>query len=311
MKFNEEVYISKVLKQLGYNSYADFLANNKQKPNNNKTKKKKASDTDPSKYPTKIKQNNDDSTKDTEPYIRVTEHDEPDNAEILFQNIQNAKLALIKEVFEIMGDDFTDNDANIEYRNYLTNIILTPNGTLQYDESGNVYIKAEPYIGDPPQNWSDAVIKMGKWYEANVHTYQCGKNNKEASGQRLSYKFQDNWYVTDDCSGFVSACLQFYGVFNKGEIYSSYDYAHNSSVELKLKNSGFLKYAFTWDRLAPFDIIIVNDGKNHHIEIWNGPGGKYGTSWSWGNTYDGKNGHYGMPCPTTPYNYQYIYRKVS
>ena len=61
-----------------------------------------------------------------------------DNSEILVQNIQNAKLSLMRELIEIIGESFGDDEANVEYRNYMTDKIITstPNGTIivNFDE---------------------------------------------------------------------------------------------------------------------------------------------------------------------------------
>lgn len=52
-----------------------------------------------------------------------------DDSEVLIENIQNAKLLLIRDLYEIMGLDLGDNKANVETRNYLINNPVKIGGT--------------------------------------------------------------------------------------------------------------------------------------------------------------------------------------
>lgn len=68
--------------------------------------------------------------------------------------------------------------------------------------------------------------------------------------------------VRTDCSGFVSACLRYFGVLDKGDL-NSYMYATNTNQ--KLLGTGFVPRAWEgWEALQPGDIIA----RNGHVEIF-------------------------------------------
>lgn len=139
--------------------------------------------------------------------------------------------------------------------------------------------------------WLNCVSTMGKWYEINIHTYQTGTTGK-AMGRKGWYPCPliNNREVADDCSGFVQACLMYFGVdcppirtasMQEGTIF----------MEL-MEKSGFMHYngQFYPDNLLPGDIVCGAGGT--HTEIYAGEN----KSWSWGNIHDGINGHKPMPC---------------
>ena len=67
--------------------------------------------------------------------------------------------------------------------------------------------------------------------------------------------------VRTDCSGFVSACLQFYGI----NIPTQTSVTFTSSNLTQLIDAGFVKMPFTsWESLVPGDII----SRNGHVEIF-------------------------------------------
>jgi len=59
--------------------------------------------------------------------------------------------------------------------------------------------------------WVNCVKEMGSWYEKNIHTYH-GTLNSPRKGPTNYYCDLTNTNVRDDCSGFVCACLQRFGV---------------------------------------------------------------------------------------------------
>lgn len=158
--------------------------------------------------------------------------------------------------------------------------------------------------------WAKAVYVIKSWFERNVHEYkQC----KIFTGLTLlggvgAYR--------KDCSGFVGACLVFYGVpvYNPNSAKSyppaSAEYtANGGATEKILLSNGFQKLPFPgFNAVQPFDIMT----RNGHIEIYAGNG----MSYSWGRCHDlntpiGKNStQKGMPSYTAKDNYAYIYRCV-
>ena len=134
--------------------------------------------------------------------------------------------------------------------------------------------------------WAKAVQSMGQWYEKNVHTYQ----------KRMYDCSMLNSKVRDDCSGYVSACLQYFGTFKKGVAPSSADFVSttNSTANI-LYNGGFRYMMYSWDNVQPYDIIAYNG----HVEVL-AQKGENPKSWGWGSVHDCQGGHGCMPAFTGP-----------
>ena len=141
-------------------------------------------------------------------------------------------------------------------------------------------------LGDN-SSWAKAVQSMGKWYETNVHEY----NQKGWSNCALL----NGTKVRHDCSGYVSACLQYFGAFKNGFVTSSSGFNQGTDIYDILKSKGFTKLDYSWNIVQPYDIIAYNG----HVEILAEKGEKP-KSWGWGACHDGKNGHSGMPASTGP-----------
>ena len=146
--------------------------------------------------------------------------------------------------------------------------------------------------------WAKSVQSMGKWYEANIHTYQGKTPPNKGSGTRKMYNCDLlGGKVGDDCSGYVSACLQYFGVFKKGYITNSGGFVRNTDVANMLQNGKFKKLSYSWDNVQPYDIIAYNNGGSGHVEIL-AEKGEHPKSWGWGSVHDGQNGRAGMPAGT-------------
>jgi len=165
--------------------------------------------------------------------------------------------------------------------------------------------------GAAPGSWMNAVEQMGKWYELNVHTYQSGNTGK-ATGNRKSYECPlINKTVQDDCSSFVKACLQFYGLKEIDHVYMcTSSMQPNSEFDKVLRAAGFQYLPYSELDRRPGDILC--GGPATHTEIYAGTFGGKHKSWSWGNIHDGQNGHSGMPCPfasiSSKGGYKHIWR---
>ena len=134
-------------------------------------------------------------------------------------------------------------------------------------------------------SWAKAVQSMGKWYEANIHTYQRNQPPSKGSGNRRYYDCPlINGKVGDDCSGYVSACLQYFGTLKKGLAFASKEYTYSSNVASLLKSGGFTKLKYSWDIVQPYDII---SGPGH-VEILAEKGDTKAKSWGWGSVHDGR-----------------------
>ena len=139
-------------------------------------------------------------------------------------------------------------------------------------------------LGDN-SSWAKAVQSMGKWYEANIHTYQHSQPPNKGTRKRKYYDCPlINGKVGDDCSGYVSACLQYFGVLKKGLEFASIEYTNSSNVADLLKSGGFTKLKYSWDIVQPYDII---SGPGH-VEILAEKGDKKAKSWGWGSVHDGR-----------------------
>lgn len=133
-------------------------------------------------------------------------------------------------------------------------------------------------------SWAKAVQSMGKWYQENVHTYQNSTPPSKGSGTRKMYDCPlINGKVADDCSGYVSACLQYFGTFKKGFVPGSSGFNQGSDIADILKSNGFTKLKYSWDIVQPYDIIAYNG----HVEIL-AEKSEHPKSWGWGSVHDGR-----------------------
>ena len=145
------------------------------------------------------------------------------------------------------------------------------------------------FVGAVNGNWLATVTSMGKWYEANIHTYQTGTDGR-AHGKKGWYRCPIvNTEVADDCSGFVQACLLAFGV--KCPTITTSKMNEQSFMSM-MEKAGFIHLSgiFNKDNLQAGDIVCGRP--QTHTEIYAGDG----KSWSWGNIHDGRNGKRGMPC---------------
>lgn len=150
--------------------------------------------------------------------------------------------------------------------------------------------------------WLQAVAEMGKWYEKNVHTYQ-GTRVKPRKSRQSYYCPLIGGKVCDDCSSFVKACLQLFGISEINTMHVNTESMQpGSKFDRLLLASGFKRFDFSKTKLLEGDIIC--GGARTHTEIYAGNG----KSWAWGNVHDGKMGAPGMPCPMAKRNYLWTWR---
>ncbi len=153
--------------------------------------------------------------------------------------------------------------------------------------------------------WPEAVQTMGKWYAANVHTYIADAKTHGScpllGGHGVRY----------DCTGYLSSCLQLFGVVPRGYGISS-EMAGNPQSDFgkRVAKAGFKVLKYNKSILLPFDIVAVFEGRGkgqqHHAEIYAGKVNGKDKSWTWGNVHD--NAHGGLPSSFANYRYKVIYR---
>lgn len=181
--------------------------------------------------------------------------------------------------------------------------MLTSIGHLfGYGQDSSVY--------DTDSRWLKSVEEMGEWYQDNVHTYQ-GDPAGNWTGKRAGYKCGlVGGLVYDDCSAFVKACLQLYGVPGiQGLTFATGSMQPGSKFDSLLRNCGFKRFRYDTKILKPGDIIC--GGPKTHTEIYAGDGKSY----AWGNIHDGLKYHgkqrQGMPCKmATSTKFRWIWRAV-
>ena len=219
--------------------------------------------------------------------------------------VTKARHNIALEIVESFGEDMSyegwtsyvhnnydfDNlgvDIKVEEKDKPKNVI---GGILEYAELIGTYASGSP------EKWQQAVQEVAQWYTQYVPAY----SQMRCSVCPLTGK-QSRW----DCSGFVTTCLQRYGLFtNTNWAPSSKDFKDNDETGYILSKGGFVKYLFTsWDDVQPYDIICYNNGFRGHIEIYNGLINGRHTSWSWGAR------HTILPCYTynTKQGYDVIWR---
>ena len=145
--------------------------------------------------------------------------------------------------------------------------------------------------------WLQAIETMGKWYEQNIHTY--GATLYECP------LLPNGGKVRVDCSGFVCACLNYFGV--NVPISSTSEMQPGSTYARMLEAAGFI-----YESSSKFDIYSSTPGDilcgpaTSHTEIF--AGGR--KSWGWGSVHDGIPPHPGMPsyCNPDAHGKPYIHR---
>ena len=155
--------------------------------------------------------------------------------------------------------------------------------------------------------WPEAVQKMGAWYQQNVHVY---KADAVTYGSCSLLGGQGTRY---DCTGFVAACLQYFGILPKKFWISSEMGADpNGIFAKKCAAGGFKIMQYSYNNLQPYDIVTVFEGRSkgqqHHAEIYAGKQNGRDIAYGWGNVHDGQNGHAGMPCKYNKMRYRLIFR---
>jgi GH24 family phage-related lysozyme (muramidase) len=219
--------------------------------------------------------------------LNLSYSESKDTTEAWLDTVTTLRHELALEALESFGEDLSSKDWNIkvstEYDTGGMDEQLPEKsddgfllGILRFAKS-----QATVVAGGSPGNWQAAVRDVANWYVHNVTAYSqptltlCNLTGKQA-----------RW----DCSGFVTCCLQRYGILlDTNWPPRSGAYANDDTIGKKLQEGGFHKYLFNgWDSVQPYDIIAY-DG---HIEIYNGLiNGKH-TSWAWG-AY-----HPSLPCGT-------------
>lgn len=149
---------------------------------------------------------------------------------------------------------------------------------------------SEHYPSGGNSSWANAVDTMGKWYEKNVHDYAHSTVDCSLV----------NGKVRIDCSGFASACLQYFGVFKNPYAPRSADFTTSEKVAEQLEKGGFKKMAYSFNAVQPYDILSFQG----HVEIFAVKGKDEGSSksYGWGNINDGQV-HNGKQRPGMPHRY--------
>lgn len=158
--------------------------------------------------------------------------------------------------------------------------------------------------------WWDCVCQMGAWYQHNIHTYQGTVGTEPLKGKKFYNCDLIGTKVADDCSGFVKACLQMFGIAEVNSIWvTTAAMQPGSKFDDVLRSSGFTYMSYSKDIVQPGDIMC--GGPSTHTEIYAGDGKSY----SWGNIHDGIHARkckspQGMPCYTCKMNYKHIWRYI-
>lgn len=196
--------------------------------------------------------------------------------------IDSVNINFLKSIRKKYGDSYTADKNKYEIPQFPDAKVLDKS-TISVANCEDM-INTVHVSGDK-STWAKSVQSMGKWYEANVHEY-----NQSAM---IACDLLDGGKVRKDCSGYVSACLQYFGAFKKGYITNSTGFVADSNVAGMLNNAGFRKMTYSWDTVEPYDIIAYKG----HVEIL-AEKGERPKSWGWGSTHDCKNGHACMPAGT-------------
>lgn len=212
----------------------------------------------------------------------------------------------------------------------LENEIEIPGLDIYTDSNGNKYTKQRLFesiyffnsgnfgLNGNPGTWLGCIEQMGKWYEKNIHTYQGTSGTEPVKGKKFyicPLLTRQNKQVADDCSGFVKACLQLFGIEEIDHIWvTTSNMQPGSEFDKILRKNGFQYLMYSKETRRPGDIMC--GGSSTHTEIYAGTIGGRHKSYSWGNIHDGiskrkQKAPQGMPCSTSEINYKHIWRYTS
>ena len=115
--------------------------------------------------------------------------------------------------------------------------------------------------------WMNIVKAVKAATAAQNPTYQVGTLTISLGGKSTKMR--------PDCSGYVSACLYFYGVAPQNAAWTTVDFSNGGSK--RMKATGFYHVSWPgWDKLEEGDIISIKKGSRHHVEIFSrNEGGKH------------------------------------
>ena len=83
--------------------------------------------------------------------------------------------------------------------------------------------------------WNEAVVKVGRWYKENIHTFK-------STGFTQNIDIPAAGLCRHDSSGYICACLRAAGIINEGINYSLRDFLHdNDELKLNLMKGGFVQ----------------------------------------------------------------------
>lgn len=178
--------------------------------------------------------------------------------------------------------------------------IITMESILFCKHGGFIYPIDPGYIKsiEDMLTWLDCVKEVGAWYVKNISTYchmtwdEVKKYGESTARGRKGYECDvegnlDGLKVSDDCSGFVWACLVQAGYFDSSvPVYTSGSYLPGGGGGLQMEEAGFTWHPgseITGKGVQEGDILV----KDGHIEIFE-EYGDYGYvySWTWGSVYD-------------------------
>lgn len=164
------------------------------------------------------------------------------------------------------------------------------------------------------EQWQSVCEKMGLWYASHITTYEGNLTNTMGTRKNYTCELLKNadgtdGYVQDDCSAYVTACLQLAGYHEVGgQVYCTWDFFEGKVAGEKLKAAGFECIGSTQDnagKLQEGDILL----RDEHMEIfhhYDEKGQMY--SWSWGDIYPNDLPH-NMGDATYDYNqYSCVWR---
>ena len=211
-------------------------------------------------------------------------------------NVEISKLSL-KSIFKTFGDLYLGNGTSSQVN---TIVYQEDKNTVQIEDNTDYTVDG---------TWWNCVEKMGKWYEKNIHTYQGVSTNIKGQGKHYYTCKLINKSVADDCSGFIKACLQFFGLSELDPVtVVTATMQPDGTFDKILLRNGFTRFNYSFENLQVGDIIC--GGAATHTEIYAGNNKSY----SWGNIHDGiiaRNCRkpQGMPCYMSKgTQYKYIWR---
>lgn len=208
---------------------------------------------------------------------------EAQSPEIVIQNLVDMRLAFVKMLLEMSGEDFGDRSSKIEWRSFIG---AEEAGDYTFTNLSTSLVDNLSKFGICSGRWSECVKTMASWYiGAPINGVY------DQSKQFFCPLVGRN--VRSDCSGFTTACLWLYGVKNLPLMNTAGISNEDSAWARAVKAAGFTYHTFDPSNLHQFS-ICCSSGRGHVTIVGENTSKDHWNCYDFGND---RGPQFGKPLP--------------